>query len=288
MSDLLARLVADSDLDARTTRIVLVTLRDLGMTHAANVGVFDALGATPASASVGVPCPWAREASTRYRGEDIGVQLTLNAQHELYRWGPITHAPSLVDGIGGFPRTADDLWEHADLDEVRRECRAQIERATAWGFDVTHLVSHLDALSLRPEFFDVFLDLAHEFDLPIGLPDPEQSAIAGFPLRDLARADGIVFPDQTIDLMHTSPTDATLDELLDRLAPGVTELRFSPTIASPEVETLSADWHHEVAQHAYLSETPGRIAELTRRHAISAMTFSSLRALQRRERAATA
>ena len=67
------------------------------------------------------------------------MHLTLNAEHDRYRWGPITHAPSLLDGDGGFPRTIDDLWEHADLDEVRRECRAQIERAILWGFDVTHL-----------------------------------------------------------------------------------------------------------------------------------------------------
>ena len=98
------------------------------------------------SASLMVPAPWAREAAARYRGEDVGVHLTLNAEHDLYRWGPITHAPSLLDGDGGFPRTVDDLWDHADLDEVRRECRAQIERAIVWGFDVSHLDSHLAAL----------------------------------------------------------------------------------------------------------------------------------------------
>ena len=91
--------------------------------------------------------------------------LTLNAEHDLYRWGPITHAPSLLDGDGGFPRTAADLWDHADLDEVRRECRAQLERAIYWGFDVSHLDAHLDAVQLKPEFFDVFLDLAEEFRL---------------------------------------------------------------------------------------------------------------------------
>ena len=38
-----------------------------------------------------------------------------------YRWGPITQAPSLLSGDGGFPRSIDDLWEHADPEEVRRE-----------------------------------------------------------------------------------------------------------------------------------------------------------------------
>ena len=53
-------------------------------------------------------------------------------------------------GDGGFPRSIDDLWEHADPDEVRRECRAQIERALAWDIDVTHLAPHLTAITLRP------------------------------------------------------------------------------------------------------------------------------------------
>ena len=83
-----------------------------------------------------MPCPWAREAAARFRGEDVGVALTLNAEFDVYRWGPMTHAPSLLDGDGGFPRTLDDAWDHADLDEVRRECRAQIERAVLWGFDI--------------------------------------------------------------------------------------------------------------------------------------------------------
>jgi chitin disaccharide deacetylase len=124
------------------------------------------------------------------------VQLTLNAEFDLYRWGPITHAPSLVDGDGGFPRTPDELWEHADLDEVRRECRTQIERAIVWGFDVSHLDSHLGALHMRPEFFDVYLDLAVEFRLPIRLPGRCGSErAAGFPLRRLAADEGILFPD---------------------------------------------------------------------------------------------
>ena len=49
--------------------------------------------ASATSATLMVPCPWAREAAARYRGEDVGVHLTLNAEYDLYRWGPITHAP---------------------------------------------------------------------------------------------------------------------------------------------------------------------------------------------------
>ena len=153
---------------APDAKLLIITCDDLGLTHASNVAGYDALRTGVAtSASLMVPCPWARDAASRYRGEDVGVHLTLNAELETYRWGPITHAPSLLDGDGGFPRTLEDSWDHADVDEVRRECRAQIERAIVWGFDVSHLNSHLGALVARPEFFDVYLELAVDFALPL-------------------------------------------------------------------------------------------------------------------------
>ena len=191
MTELAERLGYDSD-----TRLVIVSCDDLGSCHAANEGVYRALRDGFATcASVMVPAPWARHAALEYSGEDIGVHLTLNAEHPVYRWGPITHSPSLLSGDGGFPRDIDDLWEHADPEEVRRECRAQIERAILWGFDVSHLAPHLTAITLRPEFFDVYLDLAIEFRLPIRLPSTITEEQAGFPFRRLAADEGVVFPD---------------------------------------------------------------------------------------------
>src|SRR3954464_13773655 len=177
-------------------KLLIVNCDDLGSSHAANVGVYEALrDGIATSASLMVPCPWAREAASRYRGEDVGVHLTLNAEFDLYRWGPVTHAPSLLDGDGGFPRTIADLWDHADIDEARKECRAQLERAIYWGFDVSHIDSHMGTLILRPEFFDILLDLAIEFDLPVRLPSASVEQSAGFPFRKLANNEGILSPD---------------------------------------------------------------------------------------------
>ena len=151
-------------------RLLIVNCDDLGSSYAANVACYEALRSGVAtSATLMVPAPWAREAAARYMGEDVGVHLTLNAEYDLYRWGPITHAPSLLDGDGGFPRTVQDVWDHADIDEVRKELRAQIERAILWGFDISHLDSHMGTLQLKPEFFDVYLELAVDFGLPLRL-----------------------------------------------------------------------------------------------------------------------
>ncbi|MFN2503585.1 MAG: polysaccharide deacetylase family protein, partial [Acidimicrobiales bacterium] len=223
-------------------RLLIVNCDDLGSSHAANVGIYQALREGSAtSASLMVPCPWAREAAARYRGEDVGVHLTLNAEHDLYRWGPITHAPSLLDGDGGFPRTLQDIWDHADVDEVRKECRAQLERAIYWGFDVSHLDSHLGALELRPEFFDVYLELAVEFQLPIRLGDASTERAVGFPFRKLATEEGVLFPDRCVRVRNVGSRRAIERALLD-LTPGVTEVHLHPAADTSELRSLAPDW----------------------------------------------
>ena len=220
-------------------KLVIISCDDLGSCHAANIGVYEAIRNGIAScASVMVPAPWARHAAEMYDGEDIGVHITLNAEHALYRWGPITHAPSLLSGDGGFPRNVDDLWEHADPAEVLRECRAQIERATIWGFDVSHLAPHLSVITLRPEFFDIYLELAVEFQLPIRLPSTLTAEQAGFPFRRLAAEEGIVFPDH-FDHDWRAGSRERVYNAIRNLQPGVTEIHIQPSIDTAEVRALT-------------------------------------------------
>lgn len=242
MSSMLERLGRPSD-----DRLLIITAVGLGVSHASTMGVYASLrlGAST-SGSVMVPCPWAREAAIRAKGDDIGVELTFLSEHEYYRWGPLTQAPSLLDGDGGFPRTAADLWDHAELGEVRREARAQLERARQWGFEVSHLGSHLDALTLRPEFFDVYLDLAIEHDLPLRLPPTAAEAQMTFPARELAQAAGVPHADLVLD---TSGSRTELIDTLRSLPPGVTELVVRPAIDSPELRAYSAGWRTRSEDH---------------------------------------
>jgi predicted glycoside hydrolase/deacetylase ChbG (UPF0249 family) len=217
---------------------VIISCDDLGAFHAANVGVYDALRKGVATcASLMVPAPWARHAVMSYAGEDIGVHLTLNSEHQMYRWGPITHAPSLLSGEGGFPRTIDDLWEHADSAEVLRECRAQIASALEWGIDVTHLAPHLTSITLRPEFFDVYMELAVEYKLPVRLPSTITEQQAGFPFRALAAEEGVLFPDHFDHDWREGSRERVLNSL-HNLQPGVTEIHVQPCVDTPEIRAL--------------------------------------------------
>jgi predicted glycoside hydrolase/deacetylase ChbG (UPF0249 family) len=264
---------------AADARLVIINADGLGLSQAANAATFESLrDGLVTSASIMVPAPWAREAASQYRGEDIGVHLTLNAEYDRYRWGPITHAPSLLDGDGGFPRTVDDLWDHADLDEARRELRAQVERAILWGFDVTHLDSHLGALQLRPEFFDIYLDLAVEFRLPVRLSDASTERAIGFPFRNLAASEGVVFPDHFVSVAAIGSRQA-IEQAVADLEPGVTELHVHPALDTPEQRAFDPAWSHRVDDH-HLVCFDTHLPDVLARAGVERIGYRSLRALQ--------
>ncbi|MFV0260487.1 MAG: ChbG/HpnK family deacetylase [Acidimicrobiales bacterium] len=275
MSDLLERLGRPDD-----ARMVILVCDGLGSSNAANMAILDALRTGVAtSAGLQVPCPWARAAAASHQGEDVGVCLTVNAEHELYRWGPVTQAPSLLSGEAGFPRTPADLWEHADVDEVRRECRSQLERAVLWGYDPTHLSAHLSALCARAEFFDVYLDLAIEFALPMSLPDP--TVDLGFPARDLAAAENIVVPDRVV----TAPAPErgarpAIDAALAALEPGVTEMHVAPAADTPEIRAITPHWPARVAD-AHLVTFDWTFRSMLGRSGAELIGFRDLRRVQR-------
>ncbi len=261
--------------------MLIVTCDDLGVTYSSNCGVFDALrGGLGTAGGLVVPGPWAREAAASYRGEDVGVHLTLNAEYDLLRWGPITHCPSLLDGDGGFPRTLEDLWEHGDTDEVRRECRAQVERAIYWGFDVSHLSAHLGALEERPEFFDVALELAAEFRLPLRLPGADGERRVGFPYRSLAADAGVTCPDGLVRSPRGRGGRRALEHLLTELPPGVTEVVLRPAMDTAELRAVAPDWPARVDDHD-VAVAAGTLPALAQRAGVVLIGYRQLRDLQR-------
>jgi len=260
-------------------RLLILTADLLGMCHASNMGVYDCLRSGLATgAGLMVPGPWARDAASHYRGEPVGVHLTLNAELDCYRWRAITQAPSLHDGDGGFPRTVDDLWNHADLDETRRECRAQLERAVLWGFDVSHLSTHLGALQNRPEFFDVYLELAVDFGLPIRLEGGSAESAAGFPFRALAAEEGVLTVDH--HRMRRLADPAALEREAMDLQPGVTEIVIQPAADTPELRAICDEWGRRV-EHMDLACGNSEMRADLDRGQVTLVSWRDLREVQR-------
>ena len=162
---------------------------------------------------------------------------------------------------------------------MRRECRAQIERALAWGIDVTHLAPHLTAITLRPEFFDVYLDMAVEFRLPIRLPSTITADQAGFPFRRLAADEGVVFPDHFDHDWRAGSRDRLYAAIRD-LPPGVTEIHVQPAIDTPEVRALSPAAEGWIDDLELVTEDPKLPALLAEVGAVL-IGYSELRDVQR-------
>ncbi len=276
-SEILHRLGISED-----SKAVILASEQLGFSNSINVGTYDALRrGFLTSTRIMVPAPWARGAISSYRGEDVGVQLVTNSEHPIFHFGPLTYAPSLFDGSGGFPAEVEDFWEHADPEETRREARAQIERAIYWGFDVSHLASSKDAMVARPEFFDILLDLALEFRLPLRLDRSLDDPLLGFPAFGLASEQGVLTTDRHVDLWHKewlkfqNPIEVFEDVVLS-IEPGITEITIRLGENSSELRTLMQDWPRYVSfQH--LASNPKSVMEIFEKMGIKVIGYRDLK-----------
>jgi hypothetical protein len=249
---------------AASDRVAVVHCDDIGMCHAANVGAFEALRDGPATCgSIMVPCPWFEEAAGIARENphfDLGVHLTLNAEWEHYRWGPVagaTAVPTLVDAQGCLPRTSLEVVQRAKPAEVALELRAQVEKALAAGIDVTHLDSHMGTCFFPP-FLEVYADLAREFRLPVFAvrPDPEQLAARGMaglarvlePLVERLGRDGVPILDafDADSLSFESGSGAEHNRRrLAALPAGVSYLICHPARAGEELGAICPEHEHQ-------------------------------------------
>ncbi|HEY2051032.1 MAG TPA: ChbG/HpnK family deacetylase [Caulobacteraceae bacterium] len=261
-------------------RMVIVNCDDIGSSHSANLASLEAMERGVAkSATLMVPCPWALEAVELFQGKDVGVHLTLTAEYPAYRWRSLTGASSLHDDQGFLPRTAKEVWARADLSDVRRECRAQIEQALAWGVDVTHLDCHMGVLQIERRFYEVYLEMAHEFRLPLRMAGARAERVLGFDPRAPADALGLLYPDafffdwgrSTAELMRTK---------VPALGPGVTEFIVHPVLDGSELRGYDlTEAQIRIDDHACAIDPA--IAELIQAEDIELISFRPLRDAQR-------
>jgi predicted glycoside hydrolase/deacetylase ChbG (UPF0249 family) len=217
-------------------RILIVNCDDIGSSHACNVAAERAIREGWAtSATMMVPCPWAKEAVTRFKDLDVGVHLTLTAEYPDYRWRALTGAKSLHDKDGYMPFTIQEVFRNARLEDVEAECRAQIDQALAWGVDVTHIDNHMGALSYDPRFAAIFLKMAVDYDLPLRLGSASAEKRAGFSPRASASEANRLYPDRFV-MQWGRPTREVLHEYLPALRPGVTEFCMHPVEDGPELQ----------------------------------------------------
>ncbi len=251
-------------------KVLVVHVDDVGMSSAANRGAVLAMGDAATCGSVMVPCPGFEEIAEIASGRsdlDLGVHLTLNAEYETWRWGPVSDdAAGLIAPYEGMWKTSDETVEHASPEEVERELRAQIDRALSAGIDVTHLDGHMGTV-FNPKFIEIYLTLVRDYRLPAFIPRVSREVLErtgipasleryvqliheiedeGFPVFDHFNADSLDFEPGT-GKQHN-------EQRVGSLGAGLSYLITHCAQGGPELESITHDWRQRDEEHRIYSD----------------------------------
>ncbi len=231
-------------------KLLIIHADDLGVAHSENIATFQAMeDGVVTSASVMMPTPWSTEAANyaaSHPEADIGVHLTLTAEWETYKWGPLLGAdstPSLVDEHGHFHSNVPDFAANAELSEVEAEVRAQIEAAKTAGIDITHLDGHMGSMLATDEIAQLYFEIGKEYGVPVRLhqhhdrasEDPEFKAAV------------VQMPGKVTSIHGAGPNDfpngiaETYNNYLRELEPGLNLLVLHLAFDDAEMQAVTVD-----------------------------------------------
>jgi predicted glycoside hydrolase/deacetylase ChbG (UPF0249 family) len=261
------------------TRLLIVNWDDLGSSHSANVAILRSMvDGVATGATLMVPCPWAREAARMFEGFPVGVHLTLTCEYRGYCWRALTNGASLRDREGFFPTTTETALHQLDAADARR-MPAQLETALSWGVDVTHLDTHMNVMQARTDLYEIYLEVAEEFRLPVRMLSREGADKQVFRPRERAEARGLLFNEHIVYPWPRRTRDVFFEEI-PKLPPGVSEIFAHPVLDGEELRAYDTE-NADVRAHDAMCLTDPTISDLLDQHDIKRISFRELRELQR-------
>ena len=221
--------------------------------------------ASATCASLMVPAPWARHAAAGYGGEDVGVHLTLNAEHELYRWGPITHAPSLLS-TATAASPAPSTTCGSTPTPTRCAASAGPRSSGPWPGASTSPTSPPTCRPCRcgPSSSTCTSTWPSSSACPIRLPSTVERAATPASRSAAGRRRGRRLPRPLRPRLAGRQPRAGHASQIAALQPGVTEIHVQPAIDTPEVRALSPDAEGWIDDHDLVIDDP-RCASAARR-----------------------
>ncbi|MCR8645140.1 polysaccharide deacetylase family protein [Paenibacillus sp. N1-5-1-14] len=284
-------------------RLLIVNADDYGMCHTSNLAIQELLlSGAVSSATLMVPCPWAKEAAVFSRDHDhldVGVHLTFTSEWPLYKWGPVSSLDSvytLATHEGFFPETCFEFESHADAAHVRKEIFNQIEQAIAWGVDPTHLDIHMGSLyglTTGKDFLETVFEACKYYELPLRLPRRfagihllSQVALLAEKRVRSAEAKGIMIIDDLYQLPFATQAGETYEDvklqmmnIIRGLRAGISEILIHPGTVTSELDAIMPyAAKREMERQLFLDP---EIQELIAAEGIKKISYRNLRDAQR-------
>lgn len=242
----------------KDAKLLIIHADDLGVSHSENAATIAAFDKGMVnSGSIMVPCPWFPEIAKYSKANptvDLGLHLTLTAEWQDYKWAPVSpiaEVPNLVNEQGFLYDNCADVVRKVSAADIEKELIAQVERALAFGVNVSHLDSHMGCL-FNPKYFETYLKVGRKYGLPVLIP---ASGLRQFP--DMAKK--ILPTDIVIDnIFMMNPPDAEkgvaayYENMLRNIPSGVSEMIIHVAYDNAEMQAVTinhpdfgADWRQK-------------------------------------------
>ena len=228
--------------------LLMIHADDAGLSCSENAATIEALDkGIVNSYSIMVPCPWFGDMANfakLHHQYDSGIHLTLTCEWKHYKFGPVlpySEVPSLVDEHGFFYAKREQLKKFAKPLEVKKELKAQIDRAMQAGIIPTHLDSHMYTLGLTKELLEVYRELGKEYGLPIFLSDELLEGV-GNP-DSLQESDRMVHKVQigNFNDMQSIGLAELYTQLIKNLRAGLNVILIHPAFDNMEMKQVCVD-----------------------------------------------
>ncbi|MBC8768231.1 polysaccharide deacetylase family protein [Arenibacter sp. BSSL-BM3] len=228
--------------------LLMIHADDAGLSCSENAATIEALKkGTVTSFSIMVPCPWFGDIANfakQHPQYDCGIHLTLTCEWKHYKFGPVlpySEVPSLVDERGFFHTKREQVKKLAKPQEVKKELKAQIDRALNAGIKPTHLDSHMYTLGLTKELLDVYRELGKEYKLPIFLSDELLEGVGN--LGSLQESDSIVHKVHigNFKAMQSTGLGELYTQMLNNLTAGLNVILIHPAFDNMEMKQVCVD-----------------------------------------------
>jgi len=278
----------------KTDKLLIINNDDVGMCHAANTATIEGMeNGLISSATIMTPCPWYNEIA-RYAAanpeKDFGVHLTLTSEWKNYRWGtvaPQNEVPGLYDEQGYMWKGVREVYASSNTEEALIEGRAQIKKALTSGIPITHIDSHMGTYQYLPDYMNIYIQLADEFNLPARMPSQSTIDNMNFPnVRKLCDEKGIIYPDYFIfEEFENYKTENVFEfwtEYIKNLKPGVTEIYVHAASEGDEIRAITGSAEKRIKELEFF--TSNTLKKLIEDEGVIVIGYRPLLELQRKNR----
>ncbi|MHB8467736.1 MAG: carbohydrate deacetylase [Acidimicrobiales bacterium] len=251
---------------APDARVLILNCDDFGMHDAINGAVIDAIeNGVASSCTLMAPCPAAPDAIRLLRERPhipFGIHIALIRDKPDYRWGPVadkSEVPSLLD-----PDTNElyvdteagcaALVKSAELSQVEREMRAQIDVVVDAGLAPTHLDWHcLPAGAGRADILNLALSLADEYGVAVRVWEEDGRRLCRAQNRPVVDRPGL--DSYTVNVDEKA---AIYERMLRELPAGLNEWAVHPGHGTPAWQAIETPWRVRQTDHAFLTSARAR------------------------------